>query len=686
MAKVFLTTGATDYVVANTSDSVYGSTGTETISIASGKTAITVDTNTESVALTLASSSYKFKQTGNVLSVYATDGTTLVTAMAIGDTGSTLICNGVSYTVSISGGVMTLGEAVVSSSAVEALVPTVRGTAASLAANSAALVGDDNKVVITGYPSSAADLNTINTKTTGLVTIVGGPITGSATEVATFADTETAGTEISTVENYEVEVSGTDMTVTQANTIDAANGNGIITGTIVNTTTVANLKTLTNTGASNAYTVTIAAADATLAASDLTAVDNITSVAVNAAAVTTITGDMSEVSAVYSENSSGAITGLGNEAITLSDSGTIAAALLSQIGALTTGDVTASSISGVTGTVEQVIAAMVTAETKVTVADNATVTLSDSGSVAADVLSAIGGATTGTVTGSSISTVTGTSTEVTAALVTDETKVTVAANAAVTLSDTGSVAATVLSAIGGATTGTVTGSGISTVTGTSTDVTAALVTAATKVTVAADAAVTISGTDTTITQYNDIDDVTTGAVTVTLAATGGADVFKMNGVNILTIGESTAFTNGEDKLNFANAAKSGTLQAATAITNDNSGTDGATLNGTNTNIYVIDTDATDLNANNANHTISDFTDMAKVGAFLNEGFTTSTTDGKIDYFVINDGSDATKAYVYKYVDSDTAASAIATDGTGLTLIGTITTGSSAITISDIEIS
>jgi Ca2+-binding RTX toxin-like protein len=99
MAKVFLTTDEEDYVVANLGDVFYGSMGAESIFINQNVAGIIVDSNTESVSLTKDITEYSFQQNGNVLSIYSADGATLITRMAIGDNGSTLIMNGVSHPV-----------------------------------------------------------------------------------------------------------------------------------------------------------------------------------------------------------------------------------------------------------------------------------------------------------------------------------------------------------------------------------------------------------------------------------------------------------------------------------------------------------------------------------------------------------------------------------------------------------
>ena len=112
------------------------------------------------------------------------------------------------------------------------------------------------------------------------------------------------------------------MTVTQANAIDAANGTGVTTGTIVNTTRVTALATLTSTGGVSAYTITIPTDDATSTAANLALIDAATSVAVGAANVTTVTGTATQVVAFATAEQAGTITAATNYAATITGSTT----------------------------------------------------------------------------------------------------------------------------------------------------------------------------------------------------------------------------------------------------------------------------------------------------------------------------------------------------------------------------
>ena len=120
--------------------------------------------------------------------------------------------------------------------------------------------------------------------------------------------------------------------------------------------------------------------DETVAAADLNTLDDKTTVAVNAAAVTALTGDSSDVLAVYAAYGANTITGLGNEAVTLTDI-SVSVANANTINAATSGVVKAT----LSGTAAELA--------ELTAGDNAyTITVTDSATPAQ--LAAIDAATT----------------------------------------------------------------------------------------------------------------------------------------------------------------------------------------------------------------------------------------------------------------------------------------------------
>ena len=108
-----------------------------------------------------------------------------------------------------------------------------------------------------------------------------------------------------------------------------------------------------------------------------------------------------------------------------------------------------------------------------------------------------------------------------------------------------------------------------------------------------------------------------------------------------------------------------------------------TLDTDNTTIYVIDSDATDLDTTDtSDDVIGDFTDMGVVATFLNAGFATNNEADETHFFVINDGSESTNTFIYKFVDAGSNADI---DSSEITLIGNIITDDSATTVDDITI-
>ena len=136
-----------------------------------------------------------------------------------------------------------------------------------------------------------------------------------------------------------VAFSGT-PTVQQVNEVTGFT-TGIVTATIA-PGTASSLAGLIGSG--NIYTISIFAGSA--AASDLNAIDSVTTVVVDASAVTTVTGSATEITTAY--GSSG-ITGLGNEALSVTDL-SISVTDVNALDSKTTGVVTASISSGIAST------------------------------------------------------------------------------------------------------------------------------------------------------------------------------------------------------------------------------------------------------------------------------------------------------------------------------------------------
>ena len=183
-----------------------------------------------------------------------------------------------------------------------------------------------------GRTSGTINANSINT------------LSGSAADLITAYDS--GG--ISGLGNETVNVSSGTASTSQANAL-AADTSAVVTATISDGD-MATLAGLTETG--NAYSITIT--DNSVAAAALNALDGKTSVAINASNITTLTGAAADLNTAYTANGNGSITGLGNEAATLSDT-SLAVSVLNDLDGNTSGTINANSINTLTGSAADLI-------------------------------------------------------------------------------------------------------------------------------------------------------------------------------------------------------------------------------------------------------------------------------------------------------------------------------------------
>ena len=411
-----------------------------------------------------------------------------------------------------------------------------------------------------------------------------------------------------------------------------------------------------------------ATSNTAITATDLSTIGDKTTGTVTVTNAIKITGSSSEVTAalITADTLVVAATAL----VTLSDATdtSLAATVLSAIGAKTSGEVTVSNAIIITGSNTQVTAALVTDDTLV-VAATAKVTISDAAdtSIEATVLSAIGGKTSGEVTVSNAIVITGTNTEVTAALVTANTLV-VAATAKVTISDDAdtSISATVLSDIGGKTSGEVTVSNAIVITGTVAQVTAALVTADTLV-VAATAKATISdaqGTDIDATDLSAIGGKTSGEITVSNAIDISGDHDEVKAALVTDATKVVAAT--------ATVTISGTLSSATevstlaSIAGATTGKVTATVSGT---AEVVDDIGTTSSTDTISITVSDEVTVAQGNTIVTgtDASTVTFTSGIEDILsnLVN-ANNATNATTTGIIQKDTDITITISDNVGTT--------------------
>jgi hypothetical protein len=222
-------------------------------------------------------------------------------------------------------------------------------------------------------------------------------LTGAFADVLAAYDANT-GAGITGLGDEAVTISDS-VTVAQANQIAGATS-GLVTATISD----GDLATLATLAANDNLSVTVT--DTSAAAADLIAVDAATRLAIGASAVQTLTGTAADVVTVYQANAATGITGLGDEAVTLSDT-TLAATVLNDVDSKTTGVVDAGSVTTLTGAAAAVQAAYAAnAATGITGLGDEAVTLSDA-TLAAGTLNTIDTYTAGVVDASAATTLTG---------------------------------------------------------------------------------------------------------------------------------------------------------------------------------------------------------------------------------------------------------------------------------------
>ncbi len=557
------------------------------------------------------------------------------------------------------------GAVVVNASGVTAISGSAANVYTTLVTNTFTTTVNNPTVIISDAPT-VAQLKAINDATFGAITLTtaNGALSGSAADlVAAFTGTVTQHTGTVEVSSASTSNAGVDY-LAQLKAINTAT-NGVITlsGTGASTTLSGTAEDLalalaTTSGHTGAVALTATSASGNAGADYVAQLQ-----AINALTAGTITLTGTGASQVLSGSAEDLALALATTsghtgAVVLtatSASGNAGAdyvAQLKAINALTSGTITLTTTGAsqaLAGTAADLTASLDGISTYI-----GNITISDGVGVeiTATTLSAIGGATSGTVTVTNAVAITGSQAEVTNALIT---KGVIAATATVTIKDNAnaSILATDLSAIGNATTGTVTVTNAIKITGTISEVTAALVTPASSV-VAATAVVDISDSA-TILQLNNVDAMTSGVITATVADTA-ANLAKLTGTGnkyTLTVSDATP-TYATDLLTIdaattqiitATAVGTITGTAANIATVIASSGTGITLSGTvnaaitNTNVSATDLKAIDLvvggtvNANAVKRLTGSAVDIASVLTAVSNGTITITDKLQIDVVI-----------------------------------------------------
>ena len=330
-------------------------------------------------------------------------------AVAVNITDPVTVAQANKVLVAMTKGVVT---ATISDGDIATLITTVDNTQTGLNfTTGGAVATNGHKLAINLTESTVTDaqLKELATRTAGTVTVSSSTtLTGNFTTPGDL-DIVLADTTITGITN---------ITSTAAASVDQANNiigktSGVVTVT-VNQKGIADLNRLTGSG--NALTVTLNTPSVDAAA--LNALNNKTTVPVTVEAATEIiSGALSDIKATYDANTSGTIVGLGNEVVVINDSGSISAADLNSVNALTTGAIGANAVKTVTGSLSDLLKVYSTSNSAGAIGglgDEALI-VSDTGSVSAADINSLDSATTGSITATSVTKLTGSVTEITAA-------------------------------------------------------------------------------------------------------------------------------------------------------------------------------------------------------------------------------------------------------------------------------
>jgi len=458
-----------------------------------------------------------------------------------------------------------------------ASITTVTGLVADVKSlySATGITGLGNEtVVLSGAIANIADLNAVNLKTTGVVNAAAvTTITGLAADVKIAYAANTAGT-ISGLDAKAISLTDVTIAATDLNTINAATS-GVVNATSVTTVAghAADIKLAYAAGSAQisglgneAVTIT----DTSIAALDLHTINAATTGIVNAAAITIVTGAALDIKTVYSE---AGISGLGNEAITLNDT-TIDASLLNVVNADTTGIVNAATVTTITGHAADIKLAYAAGSAQISGLGNEAITLSDT-TIAASDLNIINAATTGLVNVGSVSTITGAAADIKLAYAAPISQITGLANEAITLTDS-TIAVADLNTINAYTSGVVNAASITSITGTAAAVKLAYAAGSSQISGLGNEVVTLSDTILAASDLNIINADTTGVVnagsvvTITGAAADVKTAYATAGISGLgneAITISGTIASAAD-LNSVNAATTGLVNAVsiTSIT------------------------------------------------------------------------------------------------------------------------
>ncbi|WP_197461215.1 S-layer family protein, partial [Synechococcus sp. MIT S9504] len=321
----------------------------------------------------------------NTLSGAAADLNTAYTSAGISNLGTEAVT--LSDT-SLAASVLNILDGRTSGAINASSINTLTGSAADLntAYTSGGISNLGNEAVTLSDTSLAVSvLNILDGRTSGAINASSiNSLSGSAADLITAYDS--GG--ITGLGNETVNINSGTASTSQANAL-AADTSGVVTATLSDGD-MATLAGLTGTG--NAYTINIT--DTSVAAADLNTLDGKTSVAINASNITTLSGSYADLTTAFTANSNGSISGLGNEAVSITEVVTTSQA--NTLAAFTAGVVTATLSDGDMATLADI-----------TETGNAyTITITDN-NVAAAALNTLDGKTSVAINASNVTTLSG---------------------------------------------------------------------------------------------------------------------------------------------------------------------------------------------------------------------------------------------------------------------------------------
>ena len=249
----------------------------------------------------------------------------------------------------------------------------------------------------------AVKLATLNTKTKGVITVDSATVTGLIGGIEDIYDTDKTG--LAGLGDEAINVTG-NVTVAQANALSGYS-TGIATASLAKAALSSFDGLITST---DAYSMEID--DTSVSASALAALDAKTSGTVTVTDLATITGFLTDVKAVYDSKG---ISGLGNEAVTISDTGSVSASDLYHVNTLTSGLLRADGVTSISGSVADLLRVYNGTAGVIAGLGDESISITDTGTVAAADINTLNGLTSGSVTATGVTKLTGTVTEINAA-------------------------------------------------------------------------------------------------------------------------------------------------------------------------------------------------------------------------------------------------------------------------------